>query len=182
MTATLRLTLGQIYATVGNETKVNYLMETYGLARDRIYHSRNTSFQTDLMQATAGRGVDIVLNSLSGNLLHASWQCVAKFGRMIELGKRDFISHGVLDMSIFESNRSFIGVDLAQVGREAPQVLKRLVSSGAVPTHTDNWQHVNNIFRLVSSGFDPSYPSRESIRSSRHCQCIPVYASRYSSW
>ncbi|CAG8097448.1 unnamed protein product [Penicillium olsonii] len=117
-----------IYATVGNETKVNYLMETYGLARDRIYHSRNTSFQTDLMQATAGRGVDIVLNSLSGNLLHASWQCVAKFGRMIELGKRDFISHGVLDMSIFESNRSFIGVDLAQVGREAPQVLKSMLT------------------------------------------------------
>lgn len=102
-------------------------METYGLARDRIYNSRNTSFQADLMHATAGQGVDIVLNSLSGNLLHASWQCVAKFGRMIELGKRDFISHGVLDMSTFECNRAFIGVDLAQVGKEAPESLKRFV-------------------------------------------------------
>lgn len=97
------------------------------------------------MHATAGRGVDIVLNSLSGNLLHASWQCVAKFGRMIELGKRDFISHGVLDMSTFESNRSFVGVDLAQVGKEAPQVLRRLVSSGAVLTKAYSRQHVDNI-------------------------------------
>lgn len=84
------------------------------------------------MRATAGRGVDIVLNSLSGNLLHASWQCVAKFGRMIELGKRDFISHGVLDMNIFESNRTFVGVDLAQVGKETPEVLKRFVMTRVV--------------------------------------------------
>jgi NADPH:quinone reductase-like Zn-dependent oxidoreductase len=102
-------------------------MENYGLPRDHIYNSRNTTFKEDLLRATVGRGVDIVLNSLSGNLLHASWECVAKFGRMIELGKRDFISHGILDMSIFEANRSFIGVDLAQVCKETPEVLKRFV-------------------------------------------------------
>ncbi|CAG8034304.1 unnamed protein product [Penicillium salamii] len=129
----------EIYATVGNDVKVSYLMETYGLARDRIYNSRNTSFQADLMHATAGQGVDIVLNSLSGNLLHASWQCVAKFGRMIELGKRDFISHGVLDMSTFECNRAFIGVDLAQVGKEAPESLKSML------TLFSDWYHRGSI-------------------------------------
>lgn len=118
----------QIYATVGNEAKVNYLMETYGLSRDRIFNSRSASFKRDLMRVTAGRGVDVVLNSLSGNLLHASWQCVAKFGRMIELGKRDFIGHGVLDMSVFESNRTFVGVDLAQIGKEAPEILKSMLA------------------------------------------------------
>lgn len=125
-------TVSEIYATVGNEAKVNYLMETYGLSRDRIFNPRSASFKTDLMRVTAGRGVDIVLNSLSGNLLHASWQCVAKFGRMIELGKRDFIGHGVLDMSVFESNRTFVGVDLAQIGKEAPEILKRLVLARAL--------------------------------------------------
>ncbi|CAG8369332.1 unnamed protein product [Penicillium salamii] len=55
----------EIYNTVGNDVKVSDLMETYGLARDRIYNSRNTSFQANLMHATAGRGMDIVLNSLS---------------------------------------------------------------------------------------------------------------------
>ena len=57
------------------------------------------------MEATDNRGVDIVLNSLSGELLHASWKCVAAGGRFIELGKRDFIGHGKLAMSLFEDNR-----------------------------------------------------------------------------
>lgn len=124
--------LRQIYATVGNDIKVAYLMEHYGIPRGRIYNSRNKSFKADLMHATGGRGVHIVLNSLSGNLLHASWECVAKFGRMLELGKRDFISHGILDMSIFEANRSFVGVDLAQVAKETPEVLKRFGPNDSV--------------------------------------------------
>ncbi|OQE07131.1 hypothetical protein PENVUL_c015G06149 [Penicillium vulpinum] len=119
----------EIYTTVGNDKKVAYLMEDFGLPRDRIFNSRNTSFQPDLMRATGGRGVDLVLNSLSGNLLHASWECVAKFGRMVELGKRDFISHGMLNMSLFEANRSFFGVDLAQVCKETPDILKSTLAT-----------------------------------------------------
>lgn len=109
-------------------------MEHFGLPRERIFNSRNTSFKLDLMSATDGRGVDVVLNSLSGNLLHASWECVAKFGRMVELGKRDFISHGMLNMSLFEANRAFFGVDLAQVCKETPKILKRFVPDGSSGT------------------------------------------------
>ncbi|KGO78334.1 Acyl transferase/acyl hydrolase/lysophospholipase [Penicillium italicum] len=119
----------EIYATVGNDKKVAHLMEHFGLPRERIFNSRNTSFHPDLMRATNGRGVDVVLNSLSGNLLHASWECVAKFGRMVELGKRDFISHGMLNMSLFEANRAFFGVDLAQVCKETPGILKSTLAT-----------------------------------------------------
>lgn len=79
------------------------------------------------MAATAGRGVDVVLNSLSGELLHASWLCVAKFGRIVEIGKRDFQGHGKLRMSLFEGNRSFFGVDLHAIAAEAPELLGRLL-------------------------------------------------------
>ncbi|KAJ5109662.1 hypothetical protein N7532_002307 [Penicillium argentinense] len=57
-------------------------------------------------------GVDIVLNSLAGKLLHASWECVAPFGKMIEIGKRDFMTHGALEMGPFLANRTFVGVDM----------------------------------------------------------------------
>lgn len=67
------------------------------------------------MEQTGNRGVDLVLNSLSGELLHLSWRCVAKFGKMIELGKRDLLGHGQLDMDVFAGNRSFIGVDAKQI-------------------------------------------------------------------
>lgn len=72
------------------------------------------------MRATEGKGVDIVLNSLSGELLHASWKCVRPFGKMIEIGKGDLIGHAQLRMDPFEANRAFFGVDLAGLRKEKP--------------------------------------------------------------
>ena len=50
---------------------------------------------------TANKGIDLVLNSLSGDLLHPSWHCVAEFGKFIEVGKRDLLGRGQLDMEVF---------------------------------------------------------------------------------
>lgn len=79
------------------------------------------------MLATNNIGVDLVLNSLSGELLHASWKCVAPFGKMLEIGKRDFIGHAQLAMDTFEANRSFLGIDLAQLIEQRPQMCQRLL-------------------------------------------------------
>ncbi|KAK1139769.1 Type I Iterative Polyketide synthase (PKS) [Aspergillus melleus] len=108
----------EIYCTVGSEKKAQYLIETFGIPRHRIFNSRDTSFLQGVMRETKGEGVDIVLNSLGGPLLHASWQCVAQFGKMIELGKRDFLEHGMLRMDLFGGNRSFIGVDLFELAKK----------------------------------------------------------------
>lgn len=102
----------QIFCTVGSENKAQHLMDTYGIPRHHIFDSRSVSFYRDLMHQTDGRGADIVLNSLSGELLHTSWRCVAPSGKMIELGKRDILTNGKLRMSCFSQNRSFCGVDL----------------------------------------------------------------------
>lgn len=104
----------QVYVTVGNQDKVRYLMETFNIPRASIFNSRDTSFREDVLAHTNGRGVDLVLNSLSGELLHASWECVAPYGKMLEIGKRDFIGKAKLSMDIFEANRNFIGIDLAR--------------------------------------------------------------------
>ncbi|TDZ55000.1 Highly reducing polyketide synthase gloL [Colletotrichum trifolii] len=53
------------------------------------------------MAATDSRGVDVVLNQLSGELLQASWQCVAEVGSLVELGRRDFLGHAKLAMEHF---------------------------------------------------------------------------------
>jgi NADPH:quinone reductase-like Zn-dependent oxidoreductase len=117
----------KIYATVGNEEKSAYLQEKFGIPRDQIFNSRDDSFLEGIMKATNGKGVKLVLNSLSGKLLHASWRCVAKFGKMIELGKRDFIGHGMLSMDLFLGNRSFFGVDLSLINEEDPSAFKEYV-------------------------------------------------------
>lgn len=81
------------------------------------------------MHATNGRGVDVVLNSLSGELLHASWQCVAAYGKMIEIGRRDILSHGMLSLSPFSEDRTFHAVNLANVSRDRPDIAMRYLRS-----------------------------------------------------
>jgi NADPH:quinone reductase-like Zn-dependent oxidoreductase len=102
-------------------------MTRFNIPRYRIFNSRSTDFLHDVMRETNGRGVDVVLNSLTGSLLHASWDCLASFGRMIELGKRDFLSNGQLSMGPFIKNRAYIGFDLTQVGKEAYHTYEKYV-------------------------------------------------------
>lgn len=77
------------------------------------------------MSATNGRGVDLALNSLSGELLHTSWKCVARFGKMLEIGKRDFIGRARLSMDLFEANRMFCGIDMSEIAVERPQEFRK---------------------------------------------------------
>ncbi|OJJ41603.1 hypothetical protein ASPWEDRAFT_48144 [Aspergillus wentii DTO 134E9] len=152
----------EIYATVGNVKKARYLTETFGIPQSRIFNSRNDSFVTGLMHETQGRGVDIVLNSLSGELLHASWDCVAEFGKLIEIGKKDGADFGKLPMHNFLLNRSYCCVDIAHLtqqrykysGRLLKQIMQ-LYSSGEIralsPITTFDASQVKDAFRHVQN-------------------------------
>ena len=115
------------------------------------------------MSATNNRGVDVVLNSLSGELLHASWKCVAEFGTMVEIGKRDFIGQGTLSMDLFEQNRSFHGVELSQVCAQRPVLMNSLLrrairffEEGHIkpvgPIKEFDAAHVEDAFRYMQKG------------------------------
>ncbi|KAF3805984.1 Highly reducing polyketide synthase FUM1 [Colletotrichum gloeosporioides] len=110
-----------IYCTVGSQSKRDFLVKKLGISPSKIFNSRDSSFLPGIMAATKGLGVDLVLNQLSGELLHASWRCVAEFGTFVELGRRDFLGHAKLAMDQFESNRTFSGVDLAHLWARKPR-------------------------------------------------------------
>ncbi|KAL4867815.1 hypothetical protein BDV12DRAFT_110489 [Aspergillus spectabilis] len=116
----------EVYCTVRRDDEIRFLAQL-GICTKRIYSSRDTSFLHSLLAATNGRGVDVVLNSLPGELLHASWRCVAEFGIMVELGKRDLVGKGHLAMDIFEGNRCFAAVDLAQMCQKQPEKIQGLL-------------------------------------------------------
>ncbi|MFD7316046.1 SDR family NAD(P)-dependent oxidoreductase [Streptomyces sp. NPDC059883] len=60
-----------------------------GLPEDRIASSRTTGFEAAFGAVTGGRGVDVVLNSLTGEALDASLRLLGTGGRFIEMGKND---------------------------------------------------------------------------------------------
>lgn len=116
-----------IYATAGSDEKRAFLAEQHGLPPGNIFSSRDDSFVDGILAETRGRGVDVVLNSLSGDLLHASWGCVAAGGTFVELGKRDVNARARLAMAPFDDNRSFVAVDMARLAVQDPSVVGRLL-------------------------------------------------------
>lgn len=79
--------------------------------KDRHFSSsRTTDFEQTIMEETDGRGVDVVLNSLSEDKLQASVRCLAQHGRFLEIGKFDLSNNTNLGMAIFLKNVTFHGI------------------------------------------------------------------------
>jgi NADPH:quinone reductase-like Zn-dependent oxidoreductase len=87
----------RILATVGTLEKKAFLLNQFDIPEEQIFYSRDSSFKQGVMRATDGKGVDVIFNSLSSELQRVTWECIAPFGRFIELGKRDFTVNSRLE-------------------------------------------------------------------------------------
>ena len=113
----------KVIATAGSEEKRNYVRS---LGVDHVLNSRTLDFADDVMTLTSGRGVDVVLNSLSGEALIKSLSVVAPLGRFIEIGKRDIVENVRLPMLVFNRNLSLIAFDLDRIMTEQPDRIREL--------------------------------------------------------
>ncbi|KAL9603451.1 MAG: hypothetical protein Q9219_001138 [cf. Caloplaca sp. 3 TL-2023] len=154
-----------IYATAGTEEKRLFLHTTYDIPKENIFTSRDPTFATGIKKRTGGQGVDIVINSLTGEALKTTWEeCLAPLGRFVEIGKKDISSFGQLPMAAFANNKSFTYVDL--VGLYAAQdpsfmgdILREilvLLEEGKIslqkPLEVFNASQIQDAFRWMQSG------------------------------
>ncbi|CAK4032116.1 polyketide synthase [Lecanosticta acicola] len=114
----------EVFTTVSTPDKKRFLVERYGVKESNIFSSRDTSFLADLLEATNGRGVDVIINSLTGDQLHATWKCAAPFGRFVEIGKVDLTTAGRLEMDNFLRNTTFTAFDLSNLYHSGAQSLQ----------------------------------------------------------
>ncbi|MFE1775461.1 SDR family NAD(P)-dependent oxidoreductase [Streptomyces sp. NPDC059008] len=107
-----------VIATAGTPAK-RELLRTLGV--HHVFGSRDLAFAEDVRTATAGRGVDVVLNSLAGEAIARSLECLRPGGRFVELGKRDLYANTPLLLGPFRNNIAYFGVDVAGLATQAPQ-------------------------------------------------------------
>jgi len=113
-----------VIATAGTPKKRAFLRETYGI--EHVFDSRSNSFFNDVINATNGRGVDLVLNSLTGRQITQGLKCLAPYGRFIELGKTDVYGNTALGLQNLAENISFHVVDVDRLAYQKPQLHKAL--------------------------------------------------------
>ncbi|RFU25348.1 hypothetical protein B7463_g10989, partial [Scytalidium lignicola] len=152
----------ELFVTVGTTEKRDFLKSTFGLADDHIFNSRNTDFASGILTATNGKGIDVVLNSLTGDMLDESFRLLANGGKMIEIGKKDILDRNSLAMEPFDRNISFMAVDMSH--ERAPDHLVQrllvrlfeLIKGGHVkpiaPIHTFSFSDVPSAIRFLRAG------------------------------
>ncbi|MFH8242776.1 SDR family NAD(P)-dependent oxidoreductase [Streptomyces sp. NPDC018321] len=113
----------RVIATAGTETKRD-LLRTLGV--EHVLDSRSLDFVPRVRELTGGQGVDVVVNSLSGEAIAQGLDLLRPNGRFIELGKRDIFLNNPITLRPFHRSLTFIGFNLDTVVDD-PALRTRLV-------------------------------------------------------
>jgi len=142
----------EIFATAGREEKRAYLRS---LGISHVMDSRSLRFADEVLQATAGKGVDVVLNSLAGEFLCTGLSVLAPFGRFLEIGKRDICEDTPIGLGSFRNNISFFAIDLEQF---PPSLIARMT------------REISQLFEdgMLAPLPHQSFPIHEVVAAFRH--------------
>ena len=87
--------------------------------------SRTLDFAEQIRQATGGEGIDLVLNSLTGETIAASLSVLRQGGRFLELGKTDLWDQPRVDA--FRPGVTFFAIALDHMMAQEPQTVGSLL-------------------------------------------------------
>ena len=90
--------------------------------------SRDLGFADAVRAITGGAGVDVVLNSLSGEAMEQSLGVLKPFGRFLELGKRDFYLNRRIHLRPLRQNISYFAIDVDQLPIQRPDLARALLA------------------------------------------------------
>ncbi len=109
----------EIYATAGTLEKRQFLLD-HGIKQ--VYDSRSSAFAGAIR--SAGIQMNVVLNSLAGDLMTESMKLLHPFGRFIHIDKKDVSASFLLPMSLFVNGISFQFLDISLLVKE-PALMKK---------------------------------------------------------
>ena len=132
----------EVFATA-SAPKQDYLRS---LGVEHVFNSRDTLFGAEILEATNGEGVDVVLNSLtSEGFIDASLSCLVQGGRFVELARRDILSeeemasvrpdvkYAILELDVLKKT------DPEWVGRVLRNLLKQFSEGSLTPIRHSRW-------------------------------------------
>ena len=114
----------EVFATAGTPEKRDHLRS---LGITHVMDSRSLAFADEVLRCTDGEGVDVVLNSLSGEATRRGLSILRPHGRFIELGKRDLAEDVQIGLSPLQRNRAYHTVDLMPMTADRPDLARRLM-------------------------------------------------------
>ncbi|ELU07161.1 hypothetical protein CAPTEDRAFT_216526 [Capitella teleta] len=155
----------EVFTTVDSQNMKQSLKQQFPSLQDRHFSSSSDcSFRKDIIKATGGKGVDVVLNSHSEEKFQSSMRILAQHGRFLEIGKFDLSKNTYLDMAALQRNITFHGISLDALFEDdngecstVYQLLKEGIKSRTVlplKATTFEKEDVEGAFRFMAQGKD----------------------------
>ena len=138
----------EVFATAGTAAK-RAMLVAQGV--HHVASSRDRSFVAAFERATGSTGVDVVLNSLAGELLEASLGLLRADGRFIEIGKRDYQANHTIGLAPFLRRLTWSLVDLRAMMRDPPRLGRLLAEVAALWTSGAVRPLAHQIFPIQSA-------------------------------
>ncbi len=148
----------QVFATAGSDEKCAYCEK---LGAERAINYKNEAFASVIKEATAGRGVDVILDMVGGSYTKDNITCAAEDGRIVQI-------------AFLKGPR--VEIDLA------PLMIKRLTLTGSTlrPRKPAFKAHLaaelqQKVWPLLESGavkivVDKSFPLAQAAEAHRHME------------
>ncbi len=114
----------EIFATAGTDEKRQYLREQFGL--EHVMDSRSLEFADEIQAITDGQGIDVVLNTLTGEGTERGFEILRPLGRFLDLSKSDMYENDGLAVEPFEKNLTYVGIDITQVAEHRPGLVAEM--------------------------------------------------------
>ncbi|MFI5613944.1 SDR family NAD(P)-dependent oxidoreductase [Amycolatopsis sp. NPDC051903] len=131
------------------------VLRSLGLPDDHLASSRTVDFEEQFSAATRGRGVDVVLNSLTGEFVDASLRLLAPGGRFVEMGKADLRAApeiAAAHPSVFYQAFDLMEVDLDRIHRMLVELSGLFATGALTPLPVTTWdvRRAREAFQFVS--------------------------------
>jgi len=111
----------EIFATAGSDVKRDFLRS---LGIQHVMSSRTLDFVAEIVERTGGRGVDIVLNSLTGEFIPASFSVLRQNSRFLEIGRAEIWD--TVRIAGVHPTAAYDVIELETIIREQPALIREM--------------------------------------------------------
>ncbi|MGV9319286.1 quinone oxidoreductase family protein [Streptomyces sp. NPDC003660] len=113
---------GAVYGVTSSDDKADFALK-YGY--DDVF--RPGTFDADVLRATGGRGVDLILDPVGGDTLRRGLEALAVFGRLVSFGNAGGAEPWRAGQAeLYAHGRSVAGFSVLALAQSAPDALRAL--------------------------------------------------------
>lgn len=118
----------KVFTTVSRFEDRIFLNTEYGVPQDRIFSCGDLSFAKGAMRCTNGAGIDVIFNTLSGEGRRKSLECVAPFGRFIDVCDKTTRDDAFIELAPLHRNVTMTSIDIPMMIQRRPKLVRRLLT------------------------------------------------------